>query len=81
MPARHPLRIWRERNDLSQLELAKKIGVKEATVSRWESRDRFPRGKILRRLANLTGISVAELLGVKQRKVKSNGETQTRAST
>jgi transcriptional regulator with XRE-family HTH domain len=81
MPAKHPLRSYRERNELSQLELAKKIGVKEATVSRWESRDRFPRGKVLRRLANLTGISVGELLSVKPRKAKSNGETQTRAST
>ena len=64
----HPLTRYRTRHDLSQSALAKKLGVAEATVSRWETRSRYPRGAELRRIVKLTGISVSELLGFKKEK-------------
>jgi transcriptional regulator with XRE-family HTH domain len=36
------IRRWREERGLSQADLARLLGVRQATVSRWESGDRPP---------------------------------------
>lgn len=55
-------RAIRERAGLTQLELAEVIGTTEASVSRWESAARLPRGELglrygqlLAELAAITG--------------------------
>ena len=47
------LRAARERAKLSQTDIARAIGVGEATVSRWESGARRPRREEAKRLAAL----------------------------
>ncbi len=42
-------RLLRERARLSQAEVAAAAGVDRATVSRWESGEREPRGELLAR--------------------------------
>ena len=43
----------RERNHLSRSEIARGVGVHEATVGRWESGTREPRGEAAIRLGRL----------------------------
>jgi transcriptional regulator with XRE-family HTH domain len=58
------IRLKREELGLTMKELAKKVGVSEATISRWESGDieKIRRGKI-QALASAIGVNPVELLG------------------
>jgi transcriptional regulator with XRE-family HTH domain len=47
------VREIRQKARLSQAELAKALGVTPAAVSRWESRQRQPKGEAAERLAHL----------------------------
>jgi transcriptional regulator with XRE-family HTH domain len=62
MASKHPLQAYRERHDLSQEALADLIGVKAATISRWEQRKRTPRGADLDKISEVTAIPKAEIL-------------------
>lgn len=64
MDAKHPLEAYRESNGLTQDQLAEKLGVTGASVSRWEQRKRAPRGRDLEKIVTLTGIPAGEILGV-----------------
>lgn len=56
----------RERRNLTQLELAEKIGVSSKTVSKWETAKGLPDISLLRPLAQALGISVIELMNGEQ---------------
>ena len=47
---------------LSQVEVAKRIGVSDAAVSMWETGKTIPRASLLLKLANLYHCTVDELL-------------------
>lgn len=49
--------------ELSQKEVAVSLKVAQPTVSAWESGDKFPSAKNLKRLASLLNTTVDELLG------------------
>lgn len=49
----HKLKKYRKRAGLSQLALAEELGVKQSTVSRWESGTSNPVGLYLARLERL----------------------------
>ena len=51
----------------SQRELAKKVGVTEATMSRYIHGSRMPKQKVLVTLAKVLGTSTEELIGNKKR--------------
>lgn len=66
----HPLRAYRDREKLTQLELAEKLGVERETVARWETgvrkidddllpavseKTQIPRGELRPDLARLLG--------------------------
>ena len=51
----HPHRLFREKSKLSQEELAERIGVSKASVSRWESRARIPEPRLWERIREVTG--------------------------
>ena len=53
--------LRRERN-LTQKELAEKIGVTDKAISRWETGKGFPEISILQRLAEVLQVSVTELI-------------------
>ena len=52
----------REKQGLSQADLARRLSVKQQTVSSWECGAKSPRAKKMRLLANELGCTVDELL-------------------
>jgi transcriptional regulator with XRE-family HTH domain len=59
----------RERHELTQAELGRKVGVSGTCVWNWEGGNTFPRTATLRRLADVLGTSIADLTG------RSSGST------
>lgn len=61
------IRGLREKKNMTQTELSEYLGMKTyTTVSKWESDDNFPKGKDLKKLAELFGVSSDYLLGLNQ---------------
>ncbi len=52
----------REKNHFTQAELAEKLNISDKTVSKWETAKGYPDISMLEPIANVFGISVAELL-------------------
>lgn len=63
-PKREPsfLAIARERKELSQDDVAAKLGVTQATVSHWETGAHPPHPTMLRPISKVYGVSVTRLL-------------------
>ena len=57
------LRKYRREMDLTQEELAAKIGISPQSVSKWERNDGYPDITLLPKIANLFEISIDTLLG------------------
>ncbi|QGG51567.1 helix-turn-helix domain-containing protein [Lysinibacillus pakistanensis] len=57
------IKYLRERNKISQIEFAKKIGVSNAVLSRYESGDRKPDYDTLQLIADFFEVSTDYLLG------------------
>ena len=53
----------RKRKGIAQKELALEIGVKQPTVSEWESNKKDPSGERLKRLAEYFGVDELVILG------------------
>jgi transcriptional regulator with XRE-family HTH domain len=62
MAEKHPLQVYREQRNLTQEALGELLGVKAATISRWEQGKRSPRSDDLRRISQITGIEPAQML-------------------
>lgn len=60
--------IWEHRTKagLTQMELAEKLGVTNKAVSKWETGKTKPTTNILRKMAALFGLSMDELLQIRQ---------------
>jgi len=56
------IRSLREKNNLTQRELADKLGVSDKTVSKWETAKGYPDITLLEPIAKAFGISVTELI-------------------
>jgi len=56
----------RKKNNMTQLQLAEKLGVTDKAVSKWERDLSCPDVHTLPRLAELFGVSVDELMQVRQ---------------
>lgn len=54
--------LLRKAANLTQADVAKKIGVAQSTVAMWESGENMPRADKLLLLANLYGCTIDELL-------------------
>ncbi len=65
------LKTLRKENNLTQEELAKKIGVNLRTLQKWENGESSIRTKNAEKLAKHFGVSVGYLLGYED-KVKKN---------
>ena len=52
----------REKNKLTQLQLADKLGVSDKTVSKWETAKGYPDITLLEPIAEAFGVSVTELI-------------------
>ncbi len=51
---------------LTQFELAKKMGVSQATVGMWETGERTPRSSKIPKLAEVLGCSIPDLFKVEK---------------
>ena len=56
------IRILRERNHCTQLQLADKIGVSDKTISKWETGRGYPDITLLEPLAQALHVSIMELI-------------------
>jgi transcriptional regulator with XRE-family HTH domain len=56
------LRELREKNELSQRELSKKLGLSQSTIGMYETGKREPNTEILTKIADFYGVSVDYLL-------------------
>ena len=56
------IRKLREKNKLTQAELAEKLSVSDKTISKWETAKGYPDISLLEPIANVFGISITELL-------------------
>lgn len=59
------IRQLREANDMTQEELAKKLGVKPPAVSKWERGLAYPRMDNVARMAEIFGVSMDVVMGLK----------------
>lgn len=56
------IRELREKNKITQFQLAKMLGVSDKTISKWETGKGYPDITLLEPIANVFSISVAELI-------------------
>ena len=56
------IRQLREKQNLTQAELAEKLNISDKTVSKWETAKGYPDISLLEPIAKVFGVSVAELL-------------------
>lgn len=59
----HRIKYLREKNNISQIEFSKKIGVSNTVLSRYESGDRKPDYETLQLIADFFEVSTDYLLG------------------
>ena len=52
----------REKNQLTQAQLAEKIGVSDKTISKWETAKGYPDISLLEPIAKVLGVSITELV-------------------
>ena len=52
----------REKNKMTQIQLAEKLGVSDKTVSKWETAKGYPDITLLEPIAEVFGISITELI-------------------
>lgn len=64
------LKKLREAAKLTQKQAAKKIGVVQSSVSMWETGESIPQTKILVKIAEVYGCSVAELFQITRKEEK-----------
>lgn len=57
------LKYQREQANLSQRQLAEKVGISQGNISRWEKGETVPNIEFCIRLADFYGISLDELVG------------------
>lgn len=73
------LKDLREKMEISQRTLAKKLGVKQAAVSAYERGIRFPTAEKLIKIADFFDVSTDKLLGREWRSVKIDILTMARS--
>lgn len=69
------LRAFRERDKISQIELAERVGVAQNTICQWENGARRPNIDMLIRLTEIFGCTADELLGIERKKPDPEDET------
>lgn len=66
----------RERADITQDELSKRLGVDRSTVAKWETGKSFPRPGLLIRLTEIFGCTADELLGISRGQERKEESTE-----
>ena len=63
------LKMCRGRANITQEELAKKLGISTKTIGRWESSSECPKTVDLKKLSSILKCETNDLLGIKEKKV------------
>lgn len=63
MSEANPLKQYRDTSEISQEKLGELIGVDGNTIARWERGDHLPQKKFWSKIAEVTGITAAQLVG------------------
>ena len=58
------IRLLREKKEMTQSELAVRIGIDRSTIAKWETEKSSPRAELLPKIAAILGCTVDELLGI-----------------
>ena len=61
---RHPLEVWRFNNRLTLTQFGARVGASASALSRLERGSFTPGGVLLRRIADVTGLSTDEILQI-----------------
>lgn len=56
------IRILREEKGLSQIELAQRVGISQVCLCRYETGERNPSYRVLKRIADVLGCTVDHLI-------------------
>ena len=56
------IKEYREREHISQKDFADMVGVSQSMVSLWEEGKNIPRPYLLKRISELIGVGIGELL-------------------
>ena len=67
----------RKKQNLSQKELAEKVGITEASLSRYENNLREPKAEIIAKISEILGCSTDYLLGLTNNKVSYTSKSDT----
>jgi transcriptional regulator with XRE-family HTH domain len=73
------LRTYLDRNEIAQVEFARRLGVSQPTVWGWVSGDSLPSAEMLKKISNETGLSIDDLLGHVPRRSGSKTATDRKA--
>ena len=63
--------------NMSQVDLSKKIGISNVTISRYLSGDRIPRLDVITKISSAFNVSVDYLLGLSDNRNGENANTNT----
>lgn len=72
MPLGEKIKFYRDKKGLTQEELGKEIGVKGATITRYEKNDRQPKLEQIAKIAKALDVSLEDLVDVRTRRVSTN---------
>ena len=56
------IKVFRENNGFTQMDIAEKLQIDKSTVSKWETGDSMPRADKLKQLAKILNCTVDDLL-------------------
>ena len=56
------IKEFRQERNFTQSSLAKKLGVSQSAVAKWENGDTFPRTNILQKMSELFNCTIDELV-------------------
>jgi transcriptional regulator with XRE-family HTH domain len=71
------LKELREKHNLSQEELADKLGIPRSTITHYENNDdRFPRKARLEEIANFFGVTTDYLYGISDKPTSNNNDKE-----
>ena len=69
--------VFMEDFNMSQVDLSKKIGISNVTISRYLSGDRIPRLDVITKISSAFNVSVDYLLGLSDNRNGENANTNT----
>lgn len=68
------IRGYRVSKNMTQMELAEKVGVSRSTVAMWENGSNVPSAELIPRIANALSCTTDQLFGIEKENPAEAGE-------